>query len=70
MTLTLGGGWTLLVAFTSRDDWTVGSVMERSTETPTITDNYSILRAGDTIRDLDSAPYFRYRVGLRLSSDA
>ena len=61
MTLTLGGGWTLLVAFTSPDGWTLGSVMERNMNTPSITDNYSILRIGDQIRDLDQSPHFRYR---------
>ena len=61
MTLTMGGGWTLLVAFNSHAGWDLTSIMERNPDTPTLTDNYSILRVGDKIRDLETTPYFKYR---------
>ncbi|KAF0296345.1 hypothetical protein FJT64_006265 [Amphibalanus amphitrite] len=56
------GGWTLLLTAVSRDGWDPYSVLGRSELSPSLTDNYSILRHADTIRDLGSGTRFAYRI--------
>ena len=61
MTRTLGGGWTLLVAARHMPSWSLDNVLERDSENPSISDDYSILRYGDRIKSVGSTPQFRYR---------
>ena len=57
-----GGGWTLLVCSVSRDGWDLALVRERQPQTPSITDNYSILRHGDAVRAVGTGASFQYRL--------
>ena len=56
-----GGGWTLLVTASSAD-WNTDRVRSWNAESPSITDNYSMLDRADAIRDLSSAAQFEYRL--------
>ncbi|KAF0291065.1 hypothetical protein FJT64_010775 [Amphibalanus amphitrite] len=57
-----GGGWTLLLTAKSRDGWNLLSVRGRRERSPSLDDNYSILRHADTIRDLGNGTRFAYRI--------
>ncbi|KAF0290594.1 hypothetical protein FJT64_011229 [Amphibalanus amphitrite] len=56
------GGWTLLLTAVSQRGWDTFSVLGRSTNSPSLTDNYSILRHADAIRDLANGTRFAYRI--------
>ena len=57
-----GGGWTLLVTSVG-NGWTKVQVKERNIDTPSVTDNYSMLRWADNIKNtLSNAPIFEYRL--------
>ena len=47
-----GGGWTLLMTARSRDGWNLLSVRSCRERSPSLDDNYSILRHADAVRDL------------------
>ena len=64
MSLTLGGGWTLLVAAASMPGWSLDNVLERNSDSPSITRDYSILRYGDKIKSVGASAQFRYRYSL------
>ena len=57
-----GGGWTLLLTAKSRDGWNLLSVRGRRERSPSLDDNYSILRHADAVRDLGSGDRFAYRI--------
>ena len=57
-----GGGWTLLLTAASRAGWDTLNVLGRDRFSPSLTDNYSILRHADAIRDLGSGDRFAYRI--------
>ena len=56
------GGWTLLLTAVSRVGWDPYSVLGRSQLSPSLTDNYSILKHANTIRDLGTSDRFAYRI--------
>ncbi|XP_028514929.1 uncharacterized protein LOC110239357 [Exaiptasia diaphana] len=45
-----GGGWTLLVS-SATNTWTADDVMSRNAGKPSLTDDYSILKYADVIKD-------------------
>ena len=57
-----GGGWTLLLTAVSRQGWDLLSVLSRNELSPSLDDNFSILRHADAIRDLSSGGRFAYRI--------
>ncbi|KAF0296070.1 hypothetical protein FJT64_006456 [Amphibalanus amphitrite] len=57
-----GGGWTLLLTAVSKDGWDLLSVLARNRRSPSMTDNYSILRYADTIKNLSDTDRFAYRI--------
>ena len=57
-----GGGWTLLLTAKTRDGWNLLSVRGRRERSPSLDDNYSILRHADAVRDLGSGDRFVYRI--------
>ena len=57
-----GGGWTLLLTARSRDGWNLLSVRSRRERSPSLDDNYSILRHADAVRDLGNGSRFAYRI--------
>ncbi|KAF0311454.1 hypothetical protein FJT64_017711 [Amphibalanus amphitrite] len=56
------GGWTLLVTAISRQGWDPLSIFARNVYSPSLSDDYSILRYADTIRDLSTSDRFAYRI--------
>ncbi|KAF0297395.1 hypothetical protein FJT64_005098 [Amphibalanus amphitrite] len=57
-----GGGWTLLLTAKSRDGWNLLSVRGRRERSPSLDDNYSILRHANDFRDLGNGTRFAYRI--------
>ena len=56
------GGWTLLLTSVSKAGWDPYSVLGRSLLSPSLTDNYSMLKYADAIRDLGTSERFAYRI--------
>ena len=56
------GGWTLLLTAVSRQGWDPLSVFGRNMFSPSLADDYSILRYADGIRDLSTSDRFAYRI--------
>ncbi|KAF0307315.1 hypothetical protein FJT64_021328 [Amphibalanus amphitrite] len=57
-----GGGWTLLLTAISKHGWDPFSVRARNKNSPSLTENYSILEYGNVIRNLTEGGRFAYRI--------
>ncbi|KAF0307314.1 hypothetical protein FJT64_021327 [Amphibalanus amphitrite] len=57
-----GGGWTLLLTTISQHGWDPFSVRARNKNSPSLTENHSILEYGDVIRNLTEGGRFAYRI--------
>ena len=64
------GGWTLLLTAATRPGWDPLSVQERNERAPSLSDNYSIVKHADAIRDLNSSggTRFAYRIEAQAES--
>jgi formylglycine-generating enzyme required for sulfatase activity len=60
-----GGGWTLLMTNSSQTDWTYAEVLEKNTESPSLSINYSILNYGNYLKGDSTTFQYMLDAGTR-----